>query len=63
MKVTNPGKKDLEQLVILENETFPTAEAASRESIERRLKTHRETFWVLKKSGRIIAGINGMTTN
>ena len=38
MKVTNPGKKDLEQLVILENETFPTAEAASRESIERRLK-------------------------
>ncbi len=63
MKVTNPGKKDLEQLVILENETFPAAEAASRESIERRLKTHRETFWVLKKSGRIIAGINGMTTN
>lgn len=34
MKVTNPGKKDLEQLVILENETFPTAEAASRAEIK-----------------------------
>ena len=63
MKVNNPGKKDLDQLVMLEQETFPEAEAASRESIERRLKAHRETFWVLKKDGRIIAGINGITTN
>lgn len=63
MRIKNPGKKDLEQLVALENETFTETEAASRESIERRLNTHRETFWVLKKSGRIIAGINGITTN
>ena len=63
MKVNNPGKKDLDQLVMLEQETFSEAEAASRESIERRLKAHRETFWVLKKDGRIIAGINGITTN
>ena len=49
MKVNNPGKKDLDQLVMLEQETFPEAEAASRESIERRLEAHRETFWVLKK--------------
>lgn len=63
MKVKNPGKGDLEQLIALETETFPEAEAASRESIERRLRTHRETFWVLKKDGRIIAGINGITTN
>ena len=63
MKVNNPGKKDHDQLVMLEQETFSEAEAASRESIERRLKAHRETFWVLKKDGRIIAGINGITTN
>ena len=52
MKVNNPGKKDLDQLVMLEQETFPEAEAASRESIERRLKAHRETFWVLKNNSR-----------
>lgn len=30
MKVNNPGKKDLDQLVMLEQETFSEAEAASR---------------------------------
>ncbi len=63
IKIKNPRRRDLEQLVSLETETFPETEAASRESIERRLKTHRETFWVIRKSGRIIAGINGITTN
>ncbi len=63
MKVKNPKKRELEQLVELEQTTFPSAEAASRESVERRLYAHRETFWVLKKAGRIIAGINGITTN
>ena len=29
MKVNNPGKKDLDQLVMLEQETFPEAEAGS----------------------------------
>lgn len=28
MKVNNPGKKDLDQLVMLEQETFSEAEAA-----------------------------------
>lgn len=63
MKIKNPGKRDLDKLTVLESETFPEAEAASRESIERRLNAHRETFWVYRKDGRIIAGINGITTN
>jgi len=32
MKVNNPGKKDLDQLVMLEQETFSEAEAASRKT-------------------------------
>ena len=41
MKVNNPGKKDLDQLVMLEQETFPEAEAASRESIAKTEGTQR----------------------
>ena len=45
MKVNNPGKKDLDQLVMLEQETFPEAEAASRESIERRRTNNSRYKW------------------
>lgn len=63
MKVRQAGKRDLEQLCLLEEQTFSAADAADRSSIERRLRTHRDTFWIIKKNGRIIAGINGITTN
>lgn len=63
MKIKQPRLKDLDQICRLESETFPATEAASRESLERRLLAHRHTFWVIKKDGGIVAGINGITTN
>ena len=50
MKVNNPGKKDLDQLVMLEQETFSEAEAASRESIYLFLPSHREAYEVVLHS-------------
>lgn len=63
MRVKQARKRDLERLCELERRTFPQAEAADRDDIERRLEKHSHTFWVIRKGGRIVSGINGITTD
>ena len=54
---------DLEQITQMEAVCFPEAEAATKESFEKRLAVFPDHFWLLEKEGKIISGINGMTTN
>ena len=54
---------DLEQIAHMEEICFPKAEAATRESFQKRLAVFPNHFWLLEKDGEIVCGINGMTTN
>ncbi|MDO4478936.1 MAG: GNAT family N-acetyltransferase [Lachnospiraceae bacterium] len=54
---------DLDAVTALEAACFPAAEAATRESMEDRLKAYRHCFWVDDDNGHIRAFINGMTTD
>lgn len=56
-------KADLDAITEMEAKCFPKAEAATRESFEKRLSVFASHFWLLEKDGKIISGINGMVTN
>ena len=60
MEIRYANLEDLKQLVQVEAECFPAAEAAGLESIRARLLTFPECFWVLCDNGRIVSFINGM---
>jgi predicted N-acetyltransferase YhbS len=55
--------EDLDEVTELEASCFPEAEAATRASLERRLKTFTESFFVAEIDGKIIGFINGCITN
>ena len=63
MKICLATIDDLDVLVSIENECFPPAEAATKESFADRLKIYPNHFWVLKLDSKIIGFINGMVTN
>lgn len=63
MLIRYANMDDLDQLVQVEAECFPAAEAASRESIDARLLAFPNCFWVLEDEGRIVSFINGMATD
>jgi signal peptidase I len=63
MGIKNASIKNLDELYELEKNTFSEADAATRESIERRIIAHKNTYWILKSKGKIISAINGITTN
>lgn len=54
---------DLDEVAKIEVICFPEAEAASRESFEKRIKTFPDSFFVAEKDGKIIGFINGCITN
>lgn len=51
--------KDLDAITKIESICFPKAEAASRESLENRIQTFKESFFVAEVKGEIIGFING----
>ncbi len=63
MNIRYANLEDLEQLVQVEAECFPAAEAASWASIKARLLAFADCFWVLEDDGRIVSFINGMATD
>ena len=54
---------DLDAIAALETACFPPAEAASRESFQRRLSVHPECFWLMEEDGQLIAAVNGCCSN
>lgn len=55
--------EDLKSVTKVEEICFPKAEAASIKSIEQRIKTFPESFYVAEVDGEIIGFVNGCVTN
>lgn len=63
MEIRTAKEEDLDALTAVEAECFPPAEAATKESLEKRLKVYPNHFWVLEHEGTVIGFVNGMVTN
>lgn len=63
MRIYHGTLQDLDELAEIEKASYPEAEAASRESIEKRLKAFGDCFWILEEDGEIRAFINGMVSD
>lgn len=63
MNFRNATIKDLEEINAIENQCFPPNEAASFESLSKRLKVFPNHFWILENDSKMIGYINGMVTN
>lgn len=63
MNFRNATIEDLEEINLIENSCFPPNEAATFESLSKRLKVFPNHFWILENNDNIIGYINGMVTN
>ena len=63
LTIRHATREDVEAMARIEGESYPPAEAASRESIAKRVETFPECFWIWEEEGEILAFINGMATN
>jgi len=63
MLIRNAEIKDLSELAEIEKRCFPAAEAAKEEDFRKRLEVYPDHFWVMELDGKIIAFIDGMTTD
>ncbi|MFD2208541.1 GNAT family N-acetyltransferase [Virgibacillus halophilus] len=59
----NVQPADLEQLLAIENEGFPTNEAATKKALEERIQLIPDTFIVAVKEGGLLGYINGPIIN
>ena len=55
--------EDIPALAAVERECFPAAEAASKEEIAARVHAYGKHFWLLFEDEKLIAFVDGMTTN
>jgi len=63
MEIRKATLNDLDAITALEAACFPEAEAASRESFEKRLKIFADRFWLLWDGDRLVSMVNGMVTD
>lgn len=63
LDIRNASLKDLDEIDRLEQSCFSQAEAASRESLKKRLETFPNHFWLLERDGKLVAMVNGMVTD
>lgn len=64
MHIRHAIPDDLDILSRLETESYPAAEGASRESIQRRIQYYPNHFWILENdTGEVSAFVNGFCTN
>lgn len=63
IQIRHATPADLDELSRIEAASYPATEAASRDSIAKRLAVFPEYFWLLDDDGHIRAFINGMVTN
>ena len=62
--IRNVKAEDLDQVTEVEALCFPAAEAATEESVRKRIETFPESFFVAEnESGKIIGFINGCVTD
>ena len=63
MNIRNATMEDLEILTAIEAACFPPAEAATRESFDKRLAVYPNHFWLLEEDGQVVSFVNGMVTD
>ncbi|MGH4123889.1 MAG: GNAT family N-acetyltransferase [Clostridium sp.] len=63
IKIRRASVKDLDAVTQVEVNCFPEAEAATKASLEQRIKTFPESFFVAEIEGEIIGFINGCVIN
>ncbi len=63
MTIRTATLQDLDHIVKIEQECFPEAEAATRQSFEQRLIHYPRHFWLLSDGCHIIGFVNGMVTD
>lgn len=63
MEIRKATLADLDAITALEAACFPKAEAASRESFEKRLKVFADRFWLMWDGDRLVSMVNGMVTD
>lgn len=63
IKIRKVTIKDLDAVSEVEARCFPETEAATKTSLEKRIKTFPESFFVAEIDGKIIGFINGCITN
>ena len=63
MIIRNATIEDLDMITAVEGECFPPAEAATKESIKKRLESYSSHFWLLMEEDQLISFVNGMVTD
>lgn len=63
MEIRKATLEDLDAIAALEAACFPEAEAASRDSFEKRLKVFADRFWLMWDGDRLVSMVNGMVTD
>jgi len=63
MRIRTASMKDLDAIVRVEALCFPPAEAADRNSIQRRLSVFPDRFWLLWEGDTLVSFVNGMLTD
>lgn len=63
MQIRTAVPADLQEIVKIEAECFPAAEAATEVSIAERLAVYPNHFWVQLDGDRMIGFVNGMVTD
>lgn len=63
VNIRNVTIKDLSSVAKVEASCFPEAEAATKDSLKKRIKTFPECFFIAEVEGEIIGFINGCRIN
>lgn len=63
VQLKNATIDDLDAISVIENVCFPPNEAASRESLLKRLHIFPQHFWLLEIDGQLAGFANGMVTD
>ena len=61
--IKHASQEDIPALTAVERECFPDAEAASEEEIAARVHAYGKHFWLLFEGKKLIAFVDGMTTD
>ena len=63
MTIRTATMQDLDSIAAVEKVCFRSAEAASREELEKRLQNYPDHFWLQMDGDRVIAFVDGMVTD
>ena len=63
MEIRKATLDDLKEIAAVESEYFPAAEAASEESLRKRLSVFADHFWLLFDGDKMVGFVNGMVTD